>query len=432
MIRTYGDALKFLSNLEFFGMKLGLEQTRLLAKFAGNPQNKIRFIHVAGTNGKGSVCSMLSSSLSNAGFKTGLYTSPHLISPRERFKIDGIAISEKEFAKFARITEEAVEELKKNGGQATYFEATTVMALLYFKAKKTDFVIWECGMGGRLDATNIVEPELSIISSIGKDHCNYLGSAIAKIAYEKAGIIKKGKTVFCGKNIKTQARNKIKSVAKKLSSPVIFCDKEASSLRHGKFSNRKFDGQLLKFDGRNILTYFPGLHQKRNISLVFNVLKYLSDKYNFNFDRAIEGLSHACLPARMTVTPDLSLVDGAHNPQAVEGLVENLKFYFKGESFCIIFGCLKDKDAKTMLNKLSTVAKEFRFVPILASRKAYEPKDLKHIAERTGLPAKAYESLGSALSEKSERKVIAGSFYLAGEALKHYFTGEEIINWRRK
>lgn len=430
MIRNYNDALKFFTSLEFFGMKFGLEQTLKLAKFAGNPQAGLKFVHVAGTNGKGTICALLASALSAAGFRTGLYSSPHLVSPRERMRIDARAISEDDFAKFAATIETVVEKLRAEGGQPTYFEVNTVMALLYFKKKKVDFVVWESGLGGRLDATNIVDPELSIISSIGKDHCAYLGKTIKQIALEKAGIIKAGKAVFCGRNMNFVAKTAINDVVKRMKSHVIFCDKEASIVRHGVFKGGSFDGQVLRFDGCRILLFFPGVQQKHNLSLVCEVLKYLSKRHSFSYENALMGLSLASLPGRFNMMCDGTIIDGAHNPQAVLGLIRNLKIYFGTEKFSIIFACLRDKDARSMLNSLLPLAQDFRFVPLLASRKAYSPDELLHLSASFTIVRKAYSSLSEALLEKSERKLILGSFYLAGEALRCYFKEEEIINWR--
>jgi dihydrofolate synthase/folylpolyglutamate synthase len=432
MIKTYKEALDYFSKLELFGIKLGLEQTRLLAKFAGNPQRKLKFIHVAGTNGKGTICAMLASALLSAGFKTGLYTSPHLISPRERFKINGKAISEPDFAKFANRTFRAGSKLEKQGGHATYFEAATVMAMMYFASKKTDFVVWETGMGGRLDATNIVTPELSIISSIGLDHSSYLGKKIPDIAKEKAGIIKSQIPVFCGFNIGPSAKKVIKCRAKYLSSPIIFCDKKAVFIRHGKFSSTAFTGHILNYDGVSVPIPLPGIQLAKNLPLVSEALSYLAKKYKFNHEKSLLGLSKLSLCARLNVMPDSSLLDGGHNPQAISILVKNIKYYFGQKKFCVIFACMKDKDAVGMIKRLSKVASEFRFVPLsVLNRKSYSTQELFEIARNFKTDAKIFKTLKEAVEKKSERKIICGSFFLAGELLREYFTDEEIINWSK-
>ncbi len=430
-IGNYRDALEFFSGLEFFGMKFGLAQTRLLAKFAGNPQDNLRFVHVAGTNGKGTVCAMLAAALGKAGLRTGLYTSPHLVSPRERFRLDGDAISEADFAKFAEKTRVVVERVVSTGGRPTYFEAATILALMYFKEKKADIVVWECGLGGRLDSTNIVIPELSIICSIGKDHCGQLGNTIAKIAAEKAGIIKRGVPCICGKNIGAGARNAIRRIAGKRRSALYFADKEAEIVRQGSFGKDGFEGQTMLNGHERIRILFPGIQQRRNLALACEALGMLSRKLGFPREKAIRGLSGATLAGRMSMMPDGTIIDGGHNPQALKGLVDNILLYFGGRRLPVIFGALRDKDARANLRMLSRISQEFFFVPVAASRKAFTPDEMLSLYGGLGLsiPAKT-SSLREALRGKSGIKLLAGSFYLAGEALREYLTEDEIINWR--
>ncbi len=187
---TYPDALSYLGQARRFGMKLGLEPMRELARALGNPQESLRFIHLAGTNGKGSTAAFCESCLRAAGFRVGLYTSPHLVSVRERIQIDREPISEADFAEGMDVVRRAVTEQKDH--EATFFELMTALALWYFAREKVDWVVWETGLGGRLDATNIVQPEVCIITNIGLDHQQYLGESLREIAAEKAGIIKPG------------------------------------------------------------------------------------------------------------------------------------------------------------------------------------------------------------------------------------------------
>src|SRR5690348_5589553 len=188
---TYAEAIQFLYSLQLFGANFGLETPRKLAALAGNPQEKLRFIHVAGTNGKGSTCAMLESIYRAAGLRVGLFTSPHLVSFRERIQVNRQLIGEADVVRLVEEMQPWFEEFPK-GHHPTFFEAVTVMALRYFGEKKCDLVIWETGMGGRLDATNIVTPLASVITNISFDHQQWLGDTLAKIAGEKAGIIKPG------------------------------------------------------------------------------------------------------------------------------------------------------------------------------------------------------------------------------------------------
>ena len=191
---TYADTIDFLYGIRLFGQKLGLETTQYLLRLMGNPQDSLRFIHIAGTNGKGSVAAMLQAMLSAAGYKTALYTSPHLVSFCERFQIDGQCIAE---AEVVRLVEEIKPLLEKVGAHPefrapTFFEAVTAIALQYFREQKVDVVVWETGLGGRLDATNVVTPLVSVITNIAFDHTQYLGETLTQIATEKCGIIKPG------------------------------------------------------------------------------------------------------------------------------------------------------------------------------------------------------------------------------------------------
>lgn len=431
-IRTFSHAIKFFSELELFGMKFGLTQMQVLAKFAGEPQKSLRFVHVAGTNGKGSVSAMLAEALCGAGFRTGLYTSPHLVSIRERFKINGVAISEDEFTNLSEEVRSFVLKARENHMQPTFFEATTLLALIFFKKQKCDIVVLECGLGGKLDATNIVEPELSVITSIGKDHCEQLGNSFAKIAGEKAGIIKAGVPCFCGKNINKIARKPLTEIANSVRSEIFFADQEAKLISEGSFADGLFKPQKLEYQGDMIETSFPGSHQIKNLPLVCESLKYLSRKLNFSYKSAIAAIRNASLPARMTFTNDRTIIDGGHNPQAVETVVKNIVHYFGKEKFTVIFGGLKDKDVKTNMLLLAKIAKSFVFVTVKGARKSYEAGELLSKYENIGkIPASAAE-IEDALNWVSPPRLIIGSFYLAGEVLKKYFSLEKIINWRSK
>src|ERR1041385_7408541 len=208
---TYPEAIQFLYDLRWFGLKLGLENTFKLAALAGNPQDKLRFIHVAGTNGKGSTCAMLESIYRAAGLRVGLFTSPHLVSFRERIQVNRELISEKDVVRLVDEMKPLLKEFPADH-HPTFFEVVTVMALKYFAEQKCDLVIWETGLGGRLDATNIVTPLASVITNIGLDHEQWLGDTIEKIAAEKAGIIKPGVPVITA--AENEALRVIESIAK--------------------------------------------------------------------------------------------------------------------------------------------------------------------------------------------------------------------------
>src|SRR2546423_720075 len=228
---TYPEAIQFLYDLRWFGLKLGLDNTFRLAALAGNPQQRLRFIHVAGTNGKGSTCAMLESIYRAAGLNTGLFTSPHLVSFCERIQVNRIPVSEGEVA---RLVAEMQRLLKHFSADAhpTFFEVVTVMALRYFEAQRCDLVIWETGLGGRLDATNIVTPLASVITNVQYDHQQWLGDSLDKIAFEKAGIIKPGVPVISAADAPT-AMETIRRVAQSRQAPLLLVtDRQSRALQH--------------------------------------------------------------------------------------------------------------------------------------------------------------------------------------------------------
>ncbi len=404
---AYSDALKFLSDLEIYGIKLGLGQVSELFERIGNPHNGLRFIHVAGTNGKGSVCAMLSACLKSAGFRTGFYSSPHLVSVRERFRINGTAISRKDLVSIVKTLRPHVEKMKSEGRCPTFFEVTTVMAGMYFAKGKTDFVVWETGMGGRFDATNVVSPVVSVITGIGIDHTAHLGATEGKIAFEKAGIIKPGIPVFCG-NLSNTAMKVVKKKARECASRIL----PPAKLPNG------------------IKLSLKGKIQEQNAGLVVAIVKHLSSVFKFNHSSAMKGFSRTKWPARFQILSDGSILDGSHNPQAANVLISSSKEYFPGETFSVIFGCLADKDSELILKLLDKVADEFIFVPIKGSRKSLTPPELGRICRKvSSKPVRKASSVREALDmPHGKRFMITGSLYLAGQVLSEYFTEKQIIN----
>jgi dihydrofolate synthase / folylpolyglutamate synthase len=251
---TYPDALNYLGQARRFGMKLGLDPMRELARALGNPQDGLRFIHIAGTNGKGSTAAFCESCLRASGFRVGLYTSPHLVSVRERIQIDRQLISEDDFALGMETVRLAIEGMEDPA--TTYFEITTALALWYFAREKVDWVVWETGLGGRLDATNIVTPEVCIITNIGLDHQQYLGSSLQEIAQEKAGIIKFGIPVVSAVE-KGEAADVIRQRAKSEHAmlTLVHCKTEIKNLglRDGK--------QMAGIGGQELALGLVGPHQ---------------------------------------------------------------------------------------------------------------------------------------------------------------------------
>ncbi len=424
----YSDAVKYLSDLEIFGIKLGLEQVSELFRRIGNPQEKLRFIHVAGTNGKGSTCAMLSSCLSAAGFKVGFYSSPHLVSVRERFRINGTAIPEGKLSELILKIKPHVEEMKAAGRCPTFFETTTAIAAEYFAESGTDFVVWETGMGGRFDATNIVTPVASVITGIGIDHVAHLGNTESEITFEKAGIIKSGIPVFCAK-VSAEAENIIRKKALESNSTLHFPDRDYALLEKPSLKDGVPANQKVRFGTMEFELSLHGNIQLENAALVIEILKYLSEKFNFDLNKVAKGFSNTKWPARFQILKDGSILDGAHNPQAVKNLLMSAEEYFPGEKYSVLFGCLSDKDSETVLRILDSCAQEFIFVPIKGSRKSMSPEELENICSKVSRkPIHKSSSVKEALSRQHEKRfLITGSLYLAGQVLREYFNEEDLI-----
>src|SRR3984885_1392810 len=280
---TYEDAIKFLYGLQWFGTKLGLENTFKLAALAGNPQKKLRFIHVAGTNGKGSTCAMLESIYRAAGLRTGLFTSPHLVSFRERIQVNRQLIPE---AEVVRLVEELRAANREN--DATLFEFATVMALKFFAEQQCDLVIWETGLGGRLDATNIVTPLASLITNIAFDHQQWLGDTLEKIVAEKAGIIKPGIPVVTATS-EPSALGVIDRIAREKNAPLTTVAADGNPPLT-KFAALCRDAATLPLLGD---------HQKLNAALALAAVQVLQGQIPVVEERIREGLASVHWPGRL-------------------------------------------------------------------------------------------------------------------------------------
>ena len=420
---TNRQFLDWLASLELFGIKLGLDQTRALFRAAGSPERGLKFVHVAGSNGKGSVCAMIESGLRAAGFRTGFYSSPHLVSPGERFRINGRPVAEDDLCAVQDTVLAAVAQLEQEGMKPTYFEVTTLIAALLFARAHCDYVVWEVGMGGRLDATNIVTPLVSVITGISMEHAQYLGDTIQKIAREKAGIVKPGVPVYCSSGTPIPARNVIGFRAAELNAPFRIPPEPSAPccvrlVRGGRTVEQRFT-----FDDVPLTLMLAGPHQRRNAALAFSVLRYLADTCGFNFAAAIGGLCQTAWQGRFDLYPEFGLVlDGAHNPEGIEALAVTLREVFPGQKFRFIFGAFSDKDTIDSLRMLAPLALEFVFVQPESNRPSKSAAELEselaYIAP--GIPAsdsgleRALKSLDPAYPT-----VLCGSLHLCGDVLAH-------------
>jgi dihydrofolate synthase / folylpolyglutamate synthase len=397
---NYPEAIQFLYGLRLFGAKFALENTFKLAALAGNPQEKLRFIHVAGTNGKGSTCAMLESIYRTAGLRVGLFTSPHLVSFRERIQVNRQLIPESEVV---RLVEELRAADKEN--EATLFEFATVMALKFFADQKCDLVIWETGLGGRFDATNIVTPLASVITNIAFDHQQWLGDTLGKIAFEKAGIIKPEIPVVTAVD-GPEALAVIKKIAleKSASLEIIKTNRLAGTLAP----------PLL------------GEHQKQNATLALATVEILQKQILISQKQIETGLKNVDWPGRFQLIERPNgqkiLLDGAHNVAGASVLRATIEKNFPDEKKrALILGILQDKDWRHICEILAPLADEIFCVPVASERSA-NPNELATACRTANSSAETFvcDSLNEALEKSSAERlmVITGSLYLVGEALE--------------
>ncbi|MBQ8550291.1 MAG: bifunctional folylpolyglutamate synthase/dihydrofolate synthase [Clostridia bacterium] len=392
---NYKESLEFLATLPRFPTHAGLERISVLMQKLGNPQNDLKFIHVAGTNGKGSVCSMTAGVLSAAGKHTGLYISPYIICFRERIQVNGEYISETDFARFATIVRDA-------GVKVTEFEFITAVAFLYYKYKECDIVVLETGLGGRFDATNVISaPLVAIITGIGLDHTAVLGSTIGEIAAEKCGIIKSGSAVVTTYTQKPEAMHVICSYA----------DAAVPDVNELQVRSADLHGNRFIYKGREYFTSLIGESQIENALLAIEAVDVLGIPY----DAVKKGIGNTQFPARLELLSNnpTVLLDGAHNPHGAEALAGVLKKYAGATA---IIGMLADKNCDEVLSV--TLPYLSRVICVTVDN----PRALS--AEELALKAKAYcenvttaDSLDHALNltKGDDTVFIFGSLYLASE-----------------
>lgn len=427
MENNYEKAINLLTSREKFHICLGLERVAQALKMLGNPQEKLNIIHVAGTNGKGSTCAILSQILTCAGYKTGLYTSPHIVEYTERIKINQKNISKTDFADI--ITEISL-LAKVNGIYLTEFELLTVSAYKYFADKEVDICVIETGLGGRLDATSAISKNLlSIITSISCDHVDRLGDTIEKIAFEKAGIIKtKNPVLISSKNSGFEV---VQKVAKEKNSRIILANKKVELCFENGNNYVIYQNKKYKF---NIL----GLWQQENLELVFGAINYLNSiGYEIEevaVQKALETVSWAC---RMQYIPKFNLIlDGTHNPDGARILKESLDYYFPEKKRVWVYGSLTTKDYPKIMQILfntSVEQKELRdevYFYNFEYLNSAKLKDLQKILP-SGMPVNIREMEYLVTENKSSLIIICGSFYMIGQILNssHFFQNiAEVVN----
>jgi dihydrofolate synthase/folylpolyglutamate synthase len=407
------DPYAYLASLNIDSIRFGLEAVTGLLLRLGNPQNSYKTILIAGTNGKGSTAAMTASILHSAGYKVGLYTSPHLIDVRERIVVSGRKITKKEFT---QIVADVKSKLKQ---PVTYFEFLTAAAFLCFQRHQVDIAVLEVGLGGRLDATNVCKPFVSVITNIGFDHTAYLGNTLAAIAREKAGIIKQGGVCI------TAAKQK--QVLEVLSS--ICLERCAKLYRLGSdIRIKKQKDDLLTYQGfqrnlKNLPIPLKGSHQYSNVALALAAVEFCGKNGFPVDDKAIsQGLANTHWEARLEILQNnpLFLLDGAHNPAGIRVLCRALKGEFSYRRLILIFGALADKDYREMLRIIAPLSSKIILTQLKAGR-AVSVDDMAKVLSKMGYPVIVTKNVGKAikraqaLAGPADLICATGSLYLAGE-----------------
>ncbi len=388
---NYKEALEYIHSVNWIFCKPGLERVKALCKALGDPQTGLRFIHVAGTNGKGSFCAMTAAILRRAGYKVGLFTSPYIKTFNERMMINGEMIGEQELADLTAFVRPIADAMTD---KPTEFELITAIALLYFRRHNCDVVVLEAGMGGRLDSTNVIrEPLLSVITGIALDHTAFLGDTVEKIAAEKAGIIKDARPVLYGGE-DTAARRVITDTAAARGSAFHAVDYTALTVTHAGL-----DGAVLDFGAyKDVKFNLLGTYQPRNAAVVLRAVDILRDEGLSIPERAVrEGLSAVSWRGRfeLLASDPPIIFDGAHNAQGIAAAVDGVRHYFGGQKVYVMTGVLQDKDYHAIAHTLATVAGR-AFVLTPDNPRALAGEEYAVLLKSLGVPSTAYPSVKAA------------------------------------
>ncbi|WP_432799213.1 bifunctional folylpolyglutamate synthase/dihydrofolate synthase [Poriferisphaera sp. WC338] len=440
-ITNYTTALRWLyDHVDYERMRLisynedtfKLDRMRKLLDLLGNPHEQLQVVQVAGTKGKGSTCAMLAAMLQSCGYTVGLYTSPHLIDLRERITIDGNLISYPDCAEIFKRIASVEKALGKD--LPTFFEIMTAAALLYFAEEAVDIVVLETGLGGRLDCTTVCDTLATGITQISMDHMNLLGSSLEAIAKEKAGIFKKGIPAVSVPQ-SDEVMSVLKSEAEENGTPLQFTGEDIdfsyrfeANRELGPHTRVCVTTETSKFE--HLPVPLQGEHQSLNCGLALAMIDKLKNHgFNLPEDKVIEGLTKTSLPGRMELVHNMPrvIIDGAHNAASIKALIKALGAHIAYDSLVLVFGCGQDKDVAGMLNEVSLGADKVIFTRAKQNPRAMDPDDLMgEFTEMSGKMAQCETKLEDALKlasravSREDIIVVAGSFYLAGEARKFF------------
>ena len=417
---NYNEALKFIHSVNNYFCKPGLKRIKALCEYLGNPQDALQFVHVAGTNGKGSFCSMLTSILKNASYKVGTYTSPYILEFNERIRLNGENIANDDLAELCDIIKPFCDSTTD---KPTEFEIITALGFEYFRRQKCDIVVLECGLGGRYDATNLIDtPVLSVITGVDFDHQNFLGDTIEQIASEKAGIIKKDvPCIWCGDNV--IAENIIKDTAKSMGSTLLSPNHQLIDILNSNLSGTNFNYK----DYKNLFIPLLGTYQPLNAANAVTAAECLKGLgYNITEQNIYDGLKDTVWHARFEMLQNNPPVifDGAHNPQGVTAAVKSVMQYFGNNKVNVLTGVMKDKDYLFIAKEIGKIADNvFCITP--DNPRALEARDYAEVFRQNGVTATASENMNdgivSAITQSKNNNqplVILGSLYMYGDVYK--------------
>jgi dihydrofolate synthase/folylpolyglutamate synthase len=413
---SYEQAVDYLYSLQKYGIKFGLSKTSNLLKAFGNPQRGQRYVHIAGTNGKGSVAAMVESILRTSGLRVGFYSSPHLVRFTERFRINAKEIPAETAASLVADLKEVIHPTQP----PTFFEVTTAMGLIYFAREKVDLAVIEVGMGGRLDATNVIRPDVSAITNISFDHQAFLGRGLTEIAREKAGIIKRGTDLVTAAT-QPQVLELFREICKK---------KRAPFWRVGQDIRYRAIGNTINYYGfkrrlKDLELGLTGNYQHRNAALALSVIELLEGKgLKVSEEHIREGLKNAYWPGRLQVVSrdPLLILDGAHNPGAIRCLLEAIQRGFRYKRLILVLGIMADKDVPTILKGIVPMA-NYVFFTRPEYYRAAAPETLMQAASALRKPGEIQPTLPKAIekakqmADREDLILVTGSLFTVGEAM---------------
>lgn len=428
MKMTYKEAMDYISSVGRFGSNYGLERTFRLLELLGSPQEKIKLIHIAGTNGKGSTTAMVTKILRGFGYKVGMYTSPYLEEFEERIQINGEKIKKDTLVTLLGEVKIAIDKVIEEGYEhPTEFEIITALMFLHFYNEKVDYGVIEVGLGGRLDSTNVLTPKVSVITSISLDHMNILGDSLKDIAKEKAGIIKEGIPVILYPQEK-EVEEVILKVAEEKNSKVYFVKKENGKLIDINYEDLYQNLQIKTY--KNMYTIklpLLGEYQILNLGVALNTIEVLCEVENISIDKSIieKSLQDVNWIGRLEVLgkkPTI-VIDGAHNIDAIKALRKNVEKYFKYNKIYLLLGILADKQVQEMIEEITPLAeKVYALTP--HSERAELSEDLKKEIEKCNSNVVALENYEEALllavkeANEEDLILISGSLYMIGDMRK--------------